>query len=173
MFIAQYPNTLPPEYCQHLIDKFEAEEKKYIVKSGGMNFTQVNLNESGWEAEIQQLATIFHQAIAAYRNHYDLKLFPEKYAWEEFRMKKYDPDVGYFKDHIDATNLESSKRFLVFFFYLNDGEGGGTTFIKNDLTIERETGKLIMFPPLWTHPHRGETPIGNPKYIIGSYLHFS
>jgi hypothetical protein len=40
------------------------------------------------------------------------------------------------------------------------------------LTIERESGKLIMFPPLWTHPHKGDMPVGNPKYIIGSYLHF-
>jgi hypothetical protein len=87
-------------------------------------------------------------------------------------MKKYEADKGEFKEHIDATNIESSKRFLVFFAYLNDGDGGGTTFTKNNLTIDRESGKLIMFPPLWTHPHKGDKPIGNPKYIIGSYLHF-
>lgn len=173
MYIAQFPKVLPENYCKHLIDKFEAEEKQYVRNNEIMDFTEVNLNDAEWNHEIKTLADIFTKAIAAYRKNYGLDIFPEKFAWEQFRMKKYEADKGEFREHIDATNLESSKRFLVFFIYLNDGEGGGTTFTKNNLTIERETGKLIMFPPLWTHPHKGDKPIGNPKYIIGSYLHFS
>ena len=172
MYISQYPNIIPADYCKHLIDKFEAESLKDIRKNDTMDFTEVNLNDAEWTEEIQTLGSVFTQAIDAYLKHYDIKLFPENYAWEQFRMKKYDADQGEFREHIDATNLESSKRFLVFFVYLNDGDGGGTTFTKNNLTIQRETGKLIMFPPLWTHPHKGDMPVGNPKYIIGSYLHF-
>ena len=37
---------------------------------------------------------------------------------------------------------------------------------------EPEAGKLLMFPPLWTHKHAGTMPIKEPKYIIGSYLHY-
>ena len=173
MYIAQYPNVIPKDYCKHLIDKFEAESLKDIRKNSIMDFTEVNLNDAGWEEEIKLLGSIFTKAISAYKKHYNITLFPENYAWEQFRMKKYEADKGEFKEHIDATNIESSKRFLVFFAYLNDGDGGGTTFTKNNLTIDRESGKLIMFPPLWTHPHKGDKPIGNPKYIIGSYLHFS
>jgi hypothetical protein len=29
-----------------------------------------------------------------------------------------------------------------------------------------------MFPPLWMFPHKGESPISNPKYIISTYLHY-
>jgi len=29
-----------------------------------------------------------------------------------------------------------------------------------------------MFPPLWTHKHTAHKPLKEPKYIIGSYLHY-
>ena len=33
-------------------------------------------------------------------------------------------------------------------------------------------GNVLVFPPMWTHPHSGEKPLNKPKYIIGSYLHY-
>ncbi len=73
---------------------------------------------------------------------------------------------------------ESAKRFLVAFFYLNDVEEGGETGFKYNrnqeplLKVKPETGKLLMFPPFWTHPHIGYPPISGTKYIIGTYLHY-
>ena len=49
-------------------------------------------------------------------------------------------------------------------------EGGRTLY--NDISIEPEQGKLIMFPPLWMYPHAGEAPKSNDKFILGSYLHY-
>ena len=66
-----------------------------------------------------------------------------------------------------------AKRFLVFFLYLNDNEGGLTSFPEYDTMIQPKAGTLLMFPPLWTHKHIGHKPIKKPKYIIGSYLHYA
>jgi hypothetical protein len=30
-----------------------------------------------------------------------------------------------------------------------------------------------MFPPLWPWLHQGMKPIDKPKYMIGSYLHYT
>jgi len=38
--------------------------------------------------------------------------------------------------------------------------------------VKPETGRMLMFPPMWTHLHAGTKPIEKPKYIIGSYLHY-
>ena len=49
-------------------------------------------------------------------------------------------------------------------------EGGETTF--ESVTIKPEQGKLLVFPPLWMFPHRGEPPVSNTKYILSTYLHY-
>ena len=77
-----------------------------------------------------------------------------------------------FQTHVDVTNYNSARRFLVFFMYLNNNDGGNTTFPDYDIEIKPEAGKVLVFPPLWTFKHTGEKPINQPKYIIGSYLHY-
>jgi hypothetical protein len=80
---------------------------------------------------------------------------------------------------VDVLDHASAKRFLVFFWYLNDVElGGETTFEYNSssdpwATIKPQVGQLIMFPPLWTHGHTGHAPKSGRKYIIGGYLHYT
>jgi hypothetical protein len=76
-------------------------------------------------------------------------------------------------DHVDVGDSISARRFLVFFLYLNDvAEGGETEFPDLDLTISPECGKLLVFPSIWTYLHRGNVPISNDKYILGSYKHY-
>jgi hypothetical protein len=66
----------------------------------------------------------------------------------------------------------------VYFWYLNDVEEGGETAFQLNrgqpvkLKVQPRTGRLLMFPPLWTHPHVAFKPVGGPKYIVGGYLHY-
>ena len=69
-------------------------------------------------------------------------------------------------------SYNSARRFLVFFMYLNNNDGGETTFPDYDISVKPEAGKVLVFPPLWTFRHAGQKPINQPKYIIGSYLHY-
>ena len=54
-------------------------------------------------------------------------------------------------------------------------EGGETAFIgiDHDTRVQPRAGRLLMFPPMWTHPHAGLPPISNQKYICGTYLHYT
>ena len=89
------------------------------------------------------------------------------------RLKRYLPNgVDQFGNHVDVADLESARRFLVFFLYLDDNDGGSTTFPDYDVTSKCKKGSLLMFPPLWPWLHAGEKPIDKPKYILGSYLHY-
>ena len=88
-------------------------------------------------------------------------------------MKRYLPnDKDEFQEHVDVGDYASARRFLVFFLYLNDNEGGETSFSEYGLKVKPKTGSLLMFPPTWTYLHTGHKPIKLPKYIIGSYLHY-
>jgi prolyl 4-hydroxylase len=68
-------------------------------------------------------------------------------------------------------DYDTARRFLSFIFYLNDVEQGGETVFAN-LRVKPEKGLLLMFPPMWMFPHRGDPPISNTKYILSVYLHY-
>jgi len=70
-------------------------------------------------------------------------------------------------------NIESAKRFLVFFIYLDDNERGETNFPQLGLASPCKQGSLLMFPPLWPWVHAGMKPVKKSKYMIGSYLHYT
>jgi len=177
--IRVYENSLDPKICNLLIEKFEdLENKQEKVKlQNRPNFTQVNLTEICNEStELNYLHQFLLKTTIDYKKKYcnffgDWK-FPRKHGFEQFRIKRYlnnNDDV--FERHVDVNDYVSARRYLSFFWYLNDVDCGGET-IFDDLTIKPETGKLVIFPPMWMFPHSGEKPISNTKYIISTYLHY-
>ena len=76
---------------------------------------------------------------------------------------------------INISENESAKRFLAFFFYLNDtdDESGCTEFPHFNLKVVPKTNRMLVFPPMWTYLHAGRKVTGKtPKYTMGSYLHY-
>ena len=63
---------------------------------------------------------------------------------------------------------------MVAIWYLNDviGPGGETEFLHQNVKIKPEAGKLILFPPFWTHEHRVVTLKKDIKYIATTWIVF-
>ena len=67
---------------------------------------------------------------------------------------------------------------LVKNIYLNDVLDGGETafqYNRNEEMIHEvkpETGKMLLFPPFWTHFHRGLSPASQTKYVIGYFWQY-
>ena len=75
------------------------------------------------------------------------KMFPEQFAYEMYRMKRYEPNgVDEFNDHVDVGNHASAKRFLVFFLYLNEPEGGETDFPQRGVSVSPKAGRIVDVP---------------------------
>ena len=81
----------------------------------------------------------------------------------------------YYHWHVDAGPGGFSERPLVAIWYLNDvpGPGGETEFPLQEVTIRPAQGKLILFPPFWTHVHRGVTLEKGVKYIATTWICFA
>ena len=180
-WIKTYPKMFSKEECAGLIEWFEIlDESKQLVHTkleGHREFDEVNLNDFREQTLKMQLDVYkrFDDILEKYKQDVKVheKALPEKSAWEEIRIKRYRTGTGNFLDHVDVGDTISARRFLVFFVYLNDvAEGGGTEFPELDLTISPECGKLLVFPSIWTFLHRGNIPISNDKYILGSYKHY-
>ena len=175
--IRTYDNTVPPEYCKEIIEKFEKSKEQYEkVDSGHKMYTEINVDlwpdwydiRKRFKSLFKLYTDKFIKDVGIQEHH-----FPAQVNMEQVRIKKYEPNnKDEFKNHVDVGSYASARRFLVFFLYLNDTEGGETVFTNYDLRVKPRAGRILMFPPFWTHPHTGKKPINKPKYIIGSYLHY-
>jgi hypothetical protein len=55
--------------------------------------------------------------------------------------------------------------------YLNDiVEGGETEFLHQRKRIKPKKGTVLLFPPYFTHTHRGNPPLSNEKYAITGWM---
>ena len=177
-YIKIYENVFDDKFCQSVINKFEINLHQHeIYKTNNMSFTQTNIMDSkwnNWKEETNLIYDALMNCVSLYKKEYN-PIWPSKYGFEDIRIKRYLPDGNdYFGNHVDVKDNKNCIRFLVFFLYLDDNLKGQTIIKpKGDEVISNcKRGNVLIFPPMWTHPHSGERPVNKPKYIIGSYLHY-
>jgi hypothetical protein len=182
-YIKVYDDICDEQLCNEIVGAFESQEDNhvYINRSKRPTFTEMNISQqyskkdSTWMVIQKQVQTCFIDAVSRYMNELDLGPdFPSKYAFEEFRVKKYRQDSDdEFADHVDVGDYNSARRFLVGFLYLNDVEEGGTTdFPKISYSVTPKCGRMLLFPPNWMYRHAGRPVTKGSKYILGTYLHY-
>ena len=90
---------------------------------------------------------------------------------EPFKMKKYKPNgVDEFGWHVDVTATGNNHRCLAFFLYLSNNEELRQVPISKDTTTDCEKyGSLSTYKALVSQRTK---PIKEPKYFMGSYLHY-
>lgn len=174
-------NMLSSDICKNAINLFTKSDLQFEYHdTNGYSFTQLNItrhikNSKDCKSMHDSLVSASLDALKYYKKIIpESSFWPDKTALEEFRIKRYSPSSeNKFDDHIDAANLLTSKRYLVFFWYLNDvNEGGETQFPSLNLSVKPKAGRVLIFPPMWMFPHRANKAISNTKYMVGSYLHF-
>ena len=71
-----------------------------------------------WMSHQKQVQSSFYWSVSRYIDEVDLGPdFPAKYAFEEFRVKRYRQDSDdAFADHVDVGDYNSARRFLVCFY---------------------------------------------------------
>ena len=179
-------DSLSKEFCQHLIDKFEADERKWTGRigtaaGGGINLavkqsTDLNVTMvDGWEEEQQTLTNILAPRLETYINNMvgdqGEYLKTTYIKWIQlsqcsgYQIQRTEPSKGYIW-HDDAA----PQRMLTFLWYLNDVEEGGYTEFCDGTKVQPEMGKLMLFPAFWTHIHRGYPPKKDIKYICTGWI---
>ena len=177
-YIQVYDDVLPEYQCNALIEKVEINKDQQVSTDleNHRHFTEININQhKDWETFVQGLYGNLRPYVNRYKKDCDIKekQWPDQFGFEQIRFKRYLPnDKDEFKEHVDVGDYNSARRFLVFFLYLKDNEGGETSFSEYDIKVQPKAGRLLMFPPTWTYLHTGHKPIKTPKYIIGSYFHY-
>ena len=181
-FIFEQLNALPARICEQMIERFEiAKNEQYQGRVGQLITKDRSIKKSTdlvisgkphWK-DIDQV--LFHSLAKA------LKEFRESFPYFKGPFK----DMGYalqrtqageyYHWHIDGGSHEFSQRQLVAVWYLNTvkGIGGETEFLFQEVKIKPLQGKLLLFPPFWTHEHRGVTLRQGVKYIATTWVVFA
>lgn len=177
-------DALPSMFRDNLIRDFDANDGDYQISTDFKDvrhFKEINISLH-WQAQHDMFVMYVQEAWKVYMGHMGVQFdvqWPRQFGYEQFRMKRYLPNgKDQFGLHTDVGSYASARRFLAFLWYLNTpAQGGETGFGINpdhpELIVPALAGRLLMFPPLWTHPHWGAKVQQSPKYIVSGYLHYT
>jgi len=181
-FIFEIKNALTKDICAEIIRRFEDSPKlQYQGRVGQTAEQALSIKKStdlaaSSHPEWKDIDTILHRSMGM-----AITMFREQYPFFKGPFK----DIGYniqrteagqhYHWHIDGGSHDFSQRQLVAIWYLNDvdGPGGETEFLFQNLKVTPQQGSLLLFPPFWTHEHRGVTLKHGLKYIATTWIVFA
>ncbi|HID81413.1 MAG TPA: 2OG-Fe(II) oxygenase [Chromatiales bacterium] len=181
-FIYEQHNALSETLCKEMIDRFEAQSDEQYEGRIGQTINKdqsvkktTDIVVSGkphWKDIDHALFQSLGRAIVEFRESFPY--FKGPFKDMGYGIQRYLPGE-YYHWHIDGGSHDFSQRQLVALWYLNDvpGPGGETEFLFQDIKVKPETGKLVLFPPFWTHEHRAVTLNEGVKYIATTWVVFA
>ena len=181
-FVFEKPAALAIDICNEMIARFEkhpqdqypgrigqsADHDASVKKSTDL----VLSGKSHWQDLDRELLRSLSLALHEFKQVFPF--FNGAFKDMGYAIQRSNPGE-YYHWHIDGGSHEFSQRQLVAIWYLNslDDQGGETEFEYQDIQVTPEAGKLILFPPFWTHRHRGNTLQRGSKYIATTWVVFA
>lgn len=181
-FIFEKKQALPDFLCDDMIARFEANEAdQYAGRVGAAMNSNTGLKKttdliaSGkahWKDVDNNLFRSLAMALKEFREVYPYFADMSRFKDMGYNLQRYQ-EGEYYHWHVDADNEALAPRQLVALWYLNDvEEGGETDFIHQQASVTPEKGKLMLFPPFWTHEHRAAVVKKGVKYIATTWITF-
>jgi hypothetical protein len=181
MFIAEYPNAVDAALCERIIARFEKDPRRAPSTASVEGQAQTHELRTGthlicdiggdWADVAESIIPVLQSSLAQYAQKYPAMksvIDAEGLVCTGPVIERVDPGQG-FSWHYDQTKY-SRQRVLAGLLYLRTTESGGyTEFKEQDIRIQPETGKIALFPPYWTHMHRGVTPTSEIKYVMSFF----
>ena len=166
---------IPEKICDDLINYYNKNKHK---TSSGKCFIKGELVSNSDHKESIDLSLgrdNFDKGVAGYRVYLQqvLNLYMEEYPEvnqlprfdvEDINIQWYPKNGGFKKWHYEKGDAFNFSRNLVFMTYLNDIENGGTHFKYQNLTSPAKKGLTLIWPPDWTHTHKGQI-VDKEKFI--------
>lgn len=178
-FIYELPMAIRPEDCARMIEQFEASPDEHHTGRVGMGKYEPELKQStdlylSGQEQWKWADDILVQSMRDGVGYVD-QIFPifreDRLEDNGYQIQRTSP--GEFYHWHKDLNQHSRRRVMVLLWYLNDvpkAAGGATEFLHQGVSIQPEAGKLLMFPPYWTHVHRGAVLKSGVKYVATTWV---
>ncbi len=182
-FVYALPNALDPDFCQQVIGRFESATDQHHQGAMGPGAVvddtikrSTDLRITGlaqWRDVDERLLKSLQHGLSLLSG---LHPFFSSNAFRDmgYQLQRSAPGAFY-RWHVDSGPGPLSQRQLVAIWYLNtvSEPGGATEFFHQQVQVRPEAGKLLLFPPFWTHLHQGETVGAGHKYIATTWVCFA
>jgi hypothetical protein len=181
-FIYEIENAIPGELCDEMIARFEAHPEQHHdgrigegrdIENSIKRSTDLRISgREEWKDVDKVLFNSLGKALSQLSAEFPF------FAVNRFRDMGYQlqrtREGEFYHWHIDGGPGEFSQRQLVAIWYLNDvpGPGGTTDFALQEISVQPQRGKMVLFPPFWTHIHRNATLEKGVKYIATTWVCF-
>ena len=168
--------------CDSIVEYFKTNKDKsyegFFVKRG-KNLVDKKIKDS---IDIGISPTNYDSPLAEYRNALQscldsyCKTYKSIQGGAHFNInfpyviQHYPPGGGYKNLHYEAVDKNTSDRVLVFMTYLNDVAKAGTEFPYQKLITPCKKGLTLIWPPGFTHPHKGVVNKTKEKYIVTGWF---
>ncbi len=181
-FIFEKKNALPDFLCDDMVARFEANEADQYQGRVGVDMNSntdlkkttdvIASGKSHWKDVDNNLFRSLAMALKEFKEIYPYFSDMSRFKDMGYNLQRYQ-EGEYYHWHVDSDNLGIASRQLVALWYLNDVEEGGTTdFLFQKASVTPEKGKLMLFPPFWTHEHRAGVVTKGVKYIATTWITF-
>jgi len=179
-------NALTPEFCAHVINKFNDDERSILGKTGSGYVPDVkqstDLLISAYEEWSEEDEVFFKSLNTSFDEYIDSLPGQDQY-YNEFKRPVEDTGYqiqrtepgGFYVWHHDGMpkyhNKKLGVRTATFIWYLNDVVEDGYTEFIDGTKVQPETGKLLVFPATWQYEHRGYPPKSEVKYLVTGWMY--
>lgn len=177
---------LDKTFCNDLIEWFESVPHEAQLEEGKRDDENVNdcraheyfLDNfySTIQKAVKQFSAEYHQAYIDNLGHNISivgwkmqKSSPDHIGFTEWHCERW-PDSIVDMDINGDTESHTNRRHAVWMIYLNDVEGGCTDFKFQNISMQPEAGKLVIWPSYYTHVHRANPDIRSDKYILTGWI---
>ena len=182
-FIRQY--NIDPKLCDKLIKYYKnnseyksigehliAETQTLGIDKKAKDSIDVTFFNSSQNKTIKEYFNVLSDMASDYVKHYRIGYIVR--TCDSGTNIQFYPKNGGFKTwHTERSNVHNAKRDLVFMTYLNDiKDGGETEFFYQKLKIKPKKGLSLIWPPDFTHTHRGIPSPTEEKIIVTGWLYF-
>ena len=180
-FIEIYDNALSKKECDILINQFEKSNPHDggLIKGNGyqINHDLKKCRESEWKfSDGSVVSNIIRCSLFGYidkykKKHSALNLLGPWRTDDSFLFKKFEDETdGYKKWHTEhGAGDVTSKRLLVWMFYLNNAKSGTDFYDHSNVVAKR--GRCVVWPAGWEYFHRSTFNKGL-KYIVSGWASF-
>ena len=178
-YVEEYHNNLSKDFCQHVIRKFDCSKDTTPGLSGrGLDInikdsTDLYLTDNDdWKEEDETFFKALKEPMDSFQKKYIFKRLSQKYDTFDtgYQIQRTTPLQKGYTWHHDGYAQAGAMRLATYLWYLNTIDEGGTTEF-DEGHIKPEEGKLIIFPPFWTHFHKGNPPRKMNKYIVTGWVY--
>lgn len=167
-----WSNAIPKDLCDRLITCYEGHAHQAIRTEVPGRVDSALYLRSVAPDMVKEFEPILLEKATEYFSTFNCpELIEDKmYKNITYKVQKSSKGEGFTAEHFEQTP-NNPARFAVWMAYLNRTEDGHTIFPQQKTSVSPSTGKLVIWPAGYTHPHYADG-LDSDKYTITGWFEY-